>query len=148
MIAFTVPGEPFSKQRARVTRRGTYTPKVTVAAEAVVTASFRRAHPQHRPTAKGSVAWEVGLVVYRYERHGRDVDNLIKTVLDALNGHAWEDDADVETLTHFTTIWVDDRAEARTVVTIHPTDTVPRPARQPPAHKVAVRRAKRIPPGR
>lgn len=143
MIAFTVPGEPFSKQRARVTKNGTYTPKVTVAAEAVVKASFRRVYPKHRPTPKGSTAWEMGIVVYRYERHGRDVDNLIKTVLDALNGHAWEDDADVETLTHFTTIWVDDRAEAQTVVTMRPTGTPPRPAR-----KVAVRRANPPLPGR
>ena len=131
-LSFIVPSEPYSKQRARTTRNGTYTPKVTVQAEALVAAAFRQVYPAHRPTPKGSVAWEIGVTVYRYERHGRDIDNLIKTVLDALNGHAWEDDADVETLTHFTTIWVDSRDRARTVVTIRATGSQPRPARRPP----------------
>jgi Holliday junction resolvase RusA-like endonuclease len=130
-LAFIVDAEPYSKQRPRVTRNGTYTPKSTLRAEAEVAAAFRRAYPAHRPTPKGSVAWEIGVTVYRYERHGRDVDNLIKTLLDALNGHAWEDDADVETVTHFTTIWVDSRDRARTVVTIRPTGSTPRPERRP-----------------
>jgi Holliday junction resolvase RusA-like endonuclease len=128
MLQFTVPGEPFSKQRARVTSRGTYTPKVTKTAEAVVAGAFRREHRAWRPTEKGTEAWSVRVVVYRYERHGRDVDNLTKTVLDALNGHAWEDDCDVEVL-NFTTIWVNTRAEARTEVTLTPTGSLPRPPR-------------------
>lgn len=130
-LAFIVAAEPTSKQRARVTKRGTYTPKPTVEAEAQVAAAFRQAHPGHRPTPKGSMAWEIGVTVYRYERAGRDLDNLLKVLLDALNGHAWEDDADVETITHFTTIWVDSRDRARTVVTIRPTGSTPRPERRP-----------------
>jgi Holliday junction resolvase RusA-like endonuclease len=130
-LQFVVHGEPFSKQRARTTRNGTYTPKVTVKAEASVRAAFQTTHGSHRPTPKGSVAWEIGVTVYRYERHGRDVDNLIKTILDALNGYAWEDDADVETVTHFTTIWVDSRDRAHTMVTIRPTGSQPRPPRRP-----------------
>jgi len=128
MIRFTVPGEPFSKQRPRVTRNGTYTPKETVQAERAVRAAFGDAGLATMATDTEH-AFHLRVVSYRYERYGRDADNLAKTIMDALNHLVWADDSQVENLVQ-TTIWVDDRSEARTEVEIAPLATLARPPRR------------------
>lgn len=126
-MKFTLAGEPQSKQRARRGKgRHVFTPKSTVAREAMVLAAFQN---QVGPVALDAThAFQLRLVFYRYERTKRDTDNLIKLVQDALNGHAYADDSQVEVGT-WTTIWVDTRAEAKTVVHLTNTGTLARPPR-------------------
>lgn len=90
VVRFTIPGEPKSKQRARVTARGTYTPKETVEAERKVGEAWR---------ATGSEQFAFQLLVeidfYNGNRRRRDLDNMAKLVLDALNKVAYADDYQV-----------------------------------------------------
>jgi Holliday junction resolvase RusA-like endonuclease len=127
-VIFSVPGEPFSKQRARTTKNGTYTPKPTVLAERRVREAYVDAGHAGRATDTES-AFSLRIVSYRHERYGRDADNLAKTVMDALNHLIWADDSQVENLIQ-TTIWVDDKAEARTYVEAHNMGTRARPPRR------------------
>lgn len=104
--AFTVRGKVQGKQRPRFTRAGRcYTPKATADYEAAIAAAFRdqcgwfyaasepvavsvgvfRALPKSRPK---SVAAEA-------DTARPDLDNVVKVVLDALNGLAYADDAQV-----------------------------------------------------
>jgi|TARA_Y100000310_G_scaffold109308_1_gene107737 Holliday junction resolvase RusA-like endonuclease len=113
-IAFVVPGEPQPKERPRFVRRGnfvtTYTPKKTaeyekrvakyateagaephagVHVELIIYASF--------PIPKSKPKWwklaaESGLMPKTTKP---DIDNVLKIVLDALNGVAFADDAQV-----------------------------------------------------
>ena len=104
--AFTVHGKVQGKQRPRFTRAGRcYTPKATADYEAAISAAFRdqcgwfyaasepvavsvdvfRALPKSRPK---SVAAEA-------DTARPDLDNVVKVVLDALNGLAYADDAQV-----------------------------------------------------
>lgn len=90
VVRFTVPGEPRSKQRARVTARGSYTPPETKQAELVVATTYRRTGVTH---------FDFQLVVtidfYNGNKRRRDIDNMAKLVLDALNGVAYADDHQV-----------------------------------------------------
>lgn len=139
IVTFTVPGEPFSKQRARVTKNGTYTPKPTVLAERRVREAFTEAGWATMATDLTS-AFSLRVVSYRYERYQRDADNLAKTIMDALNHLVWGDDHQVENLVQ-TTIWVDDRAEARTYVEITRLGTEAKPARRSAAMRAQPRPA-------
>ena len=127
-ITFTVPGEPFSKQRPRVTRTGTYTPKPTVQAERRVREAFGAAGLAVMAT-ETTKAFRLHVTSYRYERYARDGDNLVKTIMDALNHLVWADDSQVENHSH-STIWVDNKSEARTYVEIERLDTDARPPRR------------------
>lgn len=112
-IRFTVPGNPFGKQRPKFARRGqfvqTYTPKETVQREKVVAAIYE-------DVAKGKkfeekVPLEIQITAYypipqstskkkrkeMLEHRIRpvvkpDLDNVAKLIYDALNGVAWHDD--------------------------------------------------------
>lgn len=110
-ISFTVFGEPRSKQRPRVTARGTYTPKETIDAEKLV---------RHYYAAANGPFFEhqliIGIDFYNGNRRRRDLDNMAKLVLDALNKVAFADDYQVVELNiakFFTT-----PARARTEITI------------------------------
>jgi len=87
VVGFTVPGEPRSKQRPRVTQRGTFTPKVTLEQERRVLDAW---------IASGERPFEYWMVIdidfYLGTRYRKDIDNMAKLVLDALNKHAFEDD--------------------------------------------------------
>lgn len=86
-------GEPVSKGRPRLGKGGrVYTPKQTVEAETLIGWTFRRSvGPLAPPTA------DVGVSLAFHTATGgrRDLDNMIKLVLDGLNGVAWRDDIQV-----------------------------------------------------
>lgn len=117
-FSFTVPGEPASKARPRFDGRGlksrTYTPAKTKAAEEAVAWRFKAAGGRFNPD--GEATYAVDMTFYNGTRQRRDVDNMIKLVLDGLNGVAWVDDTQVMEVSarkRFT-----DRESARTEVEI------------------------------
>lgn len=109
VVTFTVYGRPVPKGRPRVTRHGTYTPKSTQIFENAVRAAWLECG--EKPFEDGE-ALEVmvnayfpipsgtpkrkrdGLHLTPYLKRG-DIDNIIKAVLDALNGYAYKDDSAV-----------------------------------------------------
>lgn len=119
MIEFTIPGEPRGKSRPRVVRlkngaSTSYTPDKTVAYEELARQRFRQQwpsvelpFPDKTPvcvtiTACFGIPKSASKKVRASMIDGRisptkkpDVDNVIKIVLDALNGFAWHDDAQV-----------------------------------------------------
>ena len=111
VIRFEVPGEPRSKGRPRVTQRGTYTPKETLEAERKVRTYW---HETGAPQFQYQLLVEIDF--YNGNKRRRDLDNMAKLVLDALNRHAYEDDNQVVELNlrKFYT----DKERARTVITL------------------------------
>lgn len=111
-IHFTVPGRPRGKQRPRVTKNGSFTPKETRKYEAAVKMAFNTERwvsgtvydssnvtqaeaaitayfpvPSSWPKAKRECAFGTPYT-------GKpDADNIAKIILDALNGIAYTDDA-------------------------------------------------------
>ena len=111
-VMFTVEGEPMVKARPRVTRSGhTYTPKTTVDAEKRVREAFEVTGCEPFSNAVG-----VELAFFQGTRARKDIDNMEKLVLDALNGVAWVDDVQVNVILARRVYTVKDRA--RTVVRI------------------------------
>lgn len=94
---FTVKGEPTSKARPRFTKRGykgqVYTPQRTLDAEAGVQAAFLKA--TKRKFLEPEAAYAVHIHFHNGTRQRRDIDNMVKLVLDGLNGAAWVDDNQV-----------------------------------------------------
>lgn len=121
----TIPGEPLGKARPRVTRHGTYTPKATREAEARIRAAWDAEHG-HLGEPDASARFGLQVTFWRKARHRRDVDNLAKLVMDALNGApgAWADDYQVEHLVARVR-WVEDKADTRTTVAVWPLGEVP-----------------------
>lgn len=109
VISFTVDGRPVPKGRPRVTRHGTYTPKSTQVFESEIRTAWLKCG--ERPFKDGE-ALDVMVNAYYpipsgttkskrqklhlapYLKRG-DIDNIIKAVLDALNGYAYKDDSTV-----------------------------------------------------
>lgn len=119
VASFSVPGEPVSKARARFTGYGSkvraYTPARTLTAEASIAAAFTQAGGEFDPSTETTFA--VDATFFNGTRQRRDVDNMLKLILDGLNGTAWVDDnqvMDVVARKRFTA-----RAEARTDVAIY-----------------------------
>lgn len=111
VVRFTVYGEPRSKQRPRVTKRGTYTPKETIVAEQAVKDKWRERNAdqfEHQVV--------VNIDFYNGNRRRRDLDNMAKLVLDALNGEAFDDDYQVIELN--VRKFYTEKHRARTVVTL------------------------------
>lgn len=112
-IAFEVPGEPRGKGRPRFTKQGrTYTDSETKAYEQKIVAYYRNAFGSFRwPDAafirvkviayyqipksatKSAIATMRAGVTYPARKP--DIDNVLKIVLDALNGVAYKDDSRV-----------------------------------------------------
>lgn len=91
-----IQGEPVAKQRPRVTRQGyTYTPKRTREAQDRIGWEWRLQNPGGQVITTHPVAV---VVEFYYAGRDKDLDNLAKCVLDALNGVAWADDRQVTTL--------------------------------------------------
>ena len=121
-INFIIPGPPQGKARPKVTRTKngfshTYTPDKTVAYEELVRQRFRQAWKQQGIPFPGTIPVRVIITAYFQPPKSAgqtkradmlagickptkrpDVDNIIKIVLDALNGFAWHDDAQVTTV--------------------------------------------------
>lgn len=117
-VEFMIPGKPFGKQRPRVSIKKTangqsfakaYTPKETVSYENLVKISYANECgvklsgpiaadiigvfpvPKSESKAKGKAMLQ-GEIHYVKKI---DCDNMAKTVLDALNGIAYDDDSQV-----------------------------------------------------
>lgn len=108
-IKFTVPGEPVPKARPRVTRQGAYTPRKTLVYEARVAQAWYEQSGFKMPDDTALVATIHAYFPipqsYRkgkrerlkgeYHKKRGDLDNVVKSVLDALNGRAFKDDSAV-----------------------------------------------------
>lgn len=99
--SFIVPGQPIPKGRPRVTRFGTYTPKRTQQFEASIRQAWEEAgavrfpdgtplflsvyarFPIPKRTPKRDAP---GMVGAPYLKDHGDIDNIVKAVMDALNG--------------------------------------------------------------
>lgn len=109
VVSFTVDGRPVPKGRPRVTRHGTYTPKSTQVFGSAIRAAWLK--KGEKPFEDGE-ALDVMVNAYfpipsgtpknkKGELHltpclkRGDIDNIIKAVLDALNGYAYKDDSAV-----------------------------------------------------
>lgn len=112
-MVFEVPGEPRGKGRPRFTKEGhTYTDSETRAYEKKIIAYYRQAHGGFRWPDDAYVAVEV-TAVYPIPKSATkasraaiqegkirpkrkpDIDNVLKVVLDSLNGIAYKDDSQV-----------------------------------------------------
>ena len=120
-LTFTVPGEPTGKERPKFSTINGHvraiTPKRTVSYENLVKLSFGQAYPGAKPIEKDvpllvtiTVFFKIPASVSKKKRQEMledrikptkkpDCDNIAKSVLDALNGIAYYDDAQVVTLT-------------------------------------------------
>ena len=118
MISFTVDGTAVPKQRPRISGRRAYTPKRTKDYEERVLNEFRSSYSGFYPAFGKDVPVRICISVIQeipkswskkkrsqaesgeivpLSRNG-DVDNIAKSILDALNTLAYEDDAQVTTL--------------------------------------------------
>jgi crossover junction endodeoxyribonuclease RusA len=114
----TIRGEPVSKSRARFTKQGSktqaYTPEKTSAAEQVVAWHFRRAAPGHLPDPEKT--YGVMAIFFCGTRQRRDADNMLKLILDALNGLAWPDDSQVTEVSAKKTLTAPEHARTEVLV--------------------------------
>ena len=118
MITFTVDGTAVPKQRPRISGRRAYTPKRTKDYEGRVLAEFRSSYKGIYPAFGKDVPVHISITVRQeipkswskkkrlqaesgeivpLSRNG-DIDNIAKSIMDALNGFAYEDDCQVTTL--------------------------------------------------
>ena len=107
VISCIIPGEPVPKARPRayVTRgprpfAKVYTPAKTVEAERAVALSVKQEATRRGaqlPTAD-TLSVSVDFLCSRKPGRRADLDNLVKLVLDALNGIVWKDDAQIVSL--------------------------------------------------
>lgn len=93
---FTIPGEPVSKERPRFGRGRAYTPARTLLHEQKVIDAYDLACPLLEPLT-GRVA--IRIHFHNGNRRRRDLDNMTKLILDALNGVAYVDDHQVDRIT-------------------------------------------------
>lgn len=118
MLAFTIPGAPQGKARARTCRNGhTYTPDGTVLYENLVKTEFLQQCGRGQRITGDRPALHMEIVaVYpvptSYSKRNRvaalsgdmlpakkpDADNIAKIIADALNGLAYDDDAQITDL--------------------------------------------------
>ena len=109
-LTFEVPGEPRGKGRPRFTKDGhAYTDSETRAYEKKIIAYYRQAQGGFRWPDNAYVAVEVYPIPKSATKASRaaiqegkilprrkpDIDNVLKVVLDSLNGIAYKDDAQV-----------------------------------------------------
>ena len=101
-VTVFVPHKPVPKGRPRMTRRGrVFTPKRTLDAETLVAEAWG-----DNPKFTGDVGIVMLLgsdgtliTVFPHEAEPQklrgDIDNYVKTIMDGLNGKAWDDDKQV-----------------------------------------------------
>lgn len=100
LLTFWVPGEPRSKGRPRFSRGEygsvhVYSDSATKEGETAIANCAIFASPFLEPS---EAPIKVEATFYLYRRNRRDLDNMVKLVLDALNGVAWIDDEQVVSL--------------------------------------------------
>lgn len=117
MIFFSYEGKVQPKQRPKAVRRGKfitmYTPEETVKSEQDIIRQFRQQFKSHTAWSKECpVSMQIEIYVATPKSFSKkkrslalsneilptgtpDVDNTAKTILDALNGHLYEDDGQV-----------------------------------------------------
>ena len=115
LITFIVDGAAVPKQRPRISGRRAYTPKRTKDYEERVLDAFRSSYSGFYPAfGKDTPVWVCISVIQEIPRswskkkrtqaesgeivplsRNGDVDNIAKSILDALNGFAYEDDCQV-----------------------------------------------------
>lgn len=127
METLILSGKPVPKARPRVVNGHAYTPRETQEYEELVRLCYRRGSGDKRlgPVSVSIVfAYEMPKSwpkKKKAEMDGQpkttkpDLDNLVKTVLDGLNGEAWEDDAQVVTVAS-RKVWTSE--ESKTTVEI------------------------------
>lgn len=95
---FTALGQPVPKERPRHnTKTGnTYTPTKTKQAEGVIAVSFRHEVVGYGPPRMGRFA--IGAKFYLKRDYNADIDNLMKTVMDGLQGFVYVNDSQVKKL--------------------------------------------------
>lgn len=97
---FTAEGDPLSKQRPRTTSRNgrsvTYTPVSTKEAQETIRGYYLAG--KRLQFGDETTRYGVRMFFYRKNHTRRDVDNMAKLVLDALNGMAWVDDTQIDEL--------------------------------------------------
>lgn len=122
MIKFTYHGEAVGKGRPRVTARGgkfahAYTPKRTKDFEDAIRFEFMAGNCEQMPVYKREQALKAEVTIgvsipqsYSKKKQSLcrsrfivpnkrpDIDNILKAVFDALNGYAFEDDAQITML--------------------------------------------------
>ena len=121
VATFAIQGEPVSKARARFTGYGSkvraYTPAKVADAEKAVAAAFLKAGGKFDPD--NQTAFGVDVTFHSGTRQRRDVDNMLKLILDGLNGVAWVDDTQVLDIVGRKRFC--SREDARTEVTVYRT---------------------------
>jgi Holliday junction resolvase RusA-like endonuclease len=95
-VVFTLMGEPKAKERPRFNRAtgGVYTPAATKKAELEIAEAFRKETEQ---MFDSNVSIE--MFFYTFAKTKRDLDNMVKLVLDGLNKVAYPDDYAVISIT-------------------------------------------------
>ncbi len=106
-VAFTVPGRPVPKARARITQRGNYTPAATKQYEAMVS-MYAQIAMAGRPLLEGPLYMfllfkmpKPKKLTRKYPSVKPDKDNLEKAYSDGMNGIVYKDDSQI---THGT-VW-------------------------------------------
>ena len=111
---FVALGQPVPKGRPRHTKNGhTYTPERTVQAEVNMGLFFRQGCVGYGPPRTGRFKLSCKFYV---RRDDADLDNLMKLVMDGLQGFAWVNDKQVKKFGE-SEILVD-RGDPRTIITI------------------------------
>lgn len=97
---FIVDGQIKPKQRPFVTRKKTFTPTETLNSEKLIKETFLKQYKNITPNKSG-----YGVIIKIFVKKPKkakyfypakfDIDNVAKTVLDALNGVIWIDDSQV-----------------------------------------------------
>jgi crossover junction endodeoxyribonuclease RusA len=113
-ITFTVPGSPVPKARPRLGKGKVYTPQRTRDAETAIAWHAKIAMAGRKPH-QGPVNLCIRFAVSSKKVMARpDIDNLIKTVMDAINGVAYVDDCQVTNIS----AWKEARRTAGTKIDI------------------------------
>lgn len=99
MISFEVEGNPVPMQRVRFSgiRKRVFTPAKSMAYRVSVAWAARKATPMTWPRGKG-FEYGLSLMVCYDNKTRRDLDYVVKAVMDACNGIVWDDDSQVSSL--------------------------------------------------
>ena len=115
MIIITVPGIPVPKARPRVNHKtgAIYTPKKSKDYEAKIKAEAQK---EIKEPLRGPISMRIYFRFPKPKKYKgdsgwydlrQDIDNLVKSVMDALNGIAYKDDKQVTDLAAVKA-WIDD----------------------------------------